>query len=144
MLQACLNGMRRRHEVAGVLETPEDTAAPALEVVAAGAEELHVHLRNANGMESLLDRDVSLTVQAIRRALPHIPLGVSPGAWIPPGGNSRIDAGVWSVSDAETLVDSVASERCLRELGEVPDLSESEALANAAIIWHAQRMLVGQ
>jgi uncharacterized protein (DUF849 family) len=45
---------------------------------------IHVHVRDARGAESLAPDDVARTIEALRRAVPGIPVGVSTGAWILP------------------------------------------------------------
>lgn len=80
IVQACLNGARppNFHPLLplGVEAMARDAAAS----VAAGAAELHLHPRDADGRESLLA--VNETVSAVRRACPGTLIGVSTGAWI--------------------------------------------------------------
>ncbi len=75
MLQVCLNGSRRRDEKAPVTLTQISEAA--MEAVAAGAESIHVHPRTDGGRETLDGELVALTVEAVRRAVPGIPVGVT-------------------------------------------------------------------
>lgn len=84
MLQAALNGARDGAEHPGLPITPEQLAADARAVRAAGAAELHVHPRDASGDESLLPAAVAPALAAIRAAAPGMPVGVSTGAWIEP------------------------------------------------------------
>jgi uncharacterized protein (DUF849 family) len=58
--------------------------------VAAGAEGIHVHVRSADGSESLKAGDVAETLDAIRHACPGVPVGVSTGAWIVPDLRMRL------------------------------------------------------
>jgi uncharacterized protein (DUF849 family) len=67
----------------------EELAADATAVVDAGAQELHVHPRDAAGRESLHPDDTAETLRAIRASVPGIPVGVSTGWWISPGGRAR-------------------------------------------------------
>jgi uncharacterized protein (DUF849 family) len=55
-------------------------ASDAAACVAAGAAELHIHPRDADGRESLLAVDA--TMLAVRRACPGTLVGVSTGSWI--------------------------------------------------------------
>lgn len=75
MLQVCLNGSRRRDERVPVTVT--QIAQSAAEAVAAGADAVHVHPRDDLGRETLDGELVALTVEAIRRAVPGIPVGVT-------------------------------------------------------------------
>src|SRR5436305_6281580 len=89
MLQACLNGNRDIGFHPALPRTAEALARDAKAVVAAGADALHVHPRDAAGCESLEQNDVAAALDAIRARVPGIPVGVSTGWWIPPGGRAR-------------------------------------------------------
>ena len=91
MLQACLNGSRTRRFHPAVPITPEEAAADARAVVAAGAAELHIHARGPDGLESLDPADVAALLDAVRASVPGIPVGLSTGWWIRPGGRARQD-----------------------------------------------------
>jgi uncharacterized protein (DUF849 family) len=70
MLQACLNGGLANSVHAGVLVSASELAADARSVRAAGAAELHVHVRDRAGAETL-DRDAAAAcLTAIREAVP--------------------------------------------------------------------------
>lgn len=167
MLQACLNGGRTRCDHPAVPYSPDDLATDARAVVAAGAEELHVHPRGPGGHESLASADVAAALQAIRESVPGIPVGISSGWWIAPGGRSRqqcirewsvlpdyisvnlieddspeiislalargigVEAGLWSVRDAQRFVSLQEAPRCLRVLIEINEQDEREGLAVA-------------
>jgi uncharacterized protein (DUF849 family) len=84
MLQVCLNGSRRPDEHPALPVSPGELAAAARDAVAAGATDIHVHPRDARGVDSL-DPDVVATVlDAVRAAVPGIGVGVTTGAWIEP------------------------------------------------------------
>src|ERR1700716_3095524 len=89
MLQACLNGNRDKVFHAATPLTPRELAADARAVVEAGAEQLHIHPRDAEGRESLHPDDTAAALEAIRASVPGIPVGVSTGWWIAPGGRAR-------------------------------------------------------
>ncbi|MFH6786229.1 MULTISPECIES: 3-keto-5-aminohexanoate cleavage protein [Methylobacterium] len=80
IVQACLNGARPRSYHPGLPVTPDDMARQGAACVAAGAAELHVHPRAADGRESLAAVDE--TIAALRLACPGTLVGVSTGAWI--------------------------------------------------------------
>lgn len=80
IIQACLNGSRRPEYHPRLPTTIEAMVRDAIEVVEAGAAELHVHPRGADGRESLAAADE--TVVAIRNACPGTLIGVSTAAWI--------------------------------------------------------------
>ncbi|MCR5857609.1 3-keto-5-aminohexanoate cleavage protein [Mesorhizobium sp. J428] len=167
MLQACLNGGRVRTVAARVPLTPSELAADAMACRDAGAETLHVHPRNAMGTESLAPGDVAAALAAIRAAVPHMPVGISTGTWIAPGGRARhedmagwtalpdyvsinlneddapeimammagrgigIEAGIWSVADAERFTALPDLPPPLRILIEMQDVEPQTALDEA-------------
>lgn len=77
MLQACLNGARGRHDHPQIPLTPEDLARDAAVVVAQGVAELHVHPRDAQGLETLDPDATAAALRAIRRSAPGIPVGLT-------------------------------------------------------------------
>ena len=89
MLQAALNGARRREDYPAIPWSAADIARSAAEAVAAGASGVHVHVRDDRGVESLEPVDVARTVRALRAAVPGVPIGVSTGAWIVPNTERR-------------------------------------------------------
>jgi uncharacterized protein (DUF849 family) len=102
-LKACLNGNRQT----GVPTRPQDLAADAVAVRAAGANAVHVHPRDENGQESLVAADLAATVEAIRSAAPELPIGVSTGLWITGGDvHERLEAvRTWGALPAESRPD---------------------------------------
>jgi uncharacterized protein (DUF849 family) len=89
LLQAALNGSRRRDEHPALPVTSWELATAAVAAVAAGAGAVHVHVRDPDGGESIAAADVSRAVMALRPAIPGIPIGVSTGAWIVPDTDLR-------------------------------------------------------
>jgi uncharacterized protein (DUF849 family) len=165
MLQACLNGNRGKSFHAALPCTTEELARDARAVVDAGAQELHVHPRNSAARESLHPDDIGAALLAIRASVPGIPVGVSAGTWIAPGGRARhelirawrvlpdyvsvnvieedspevialaldmglgVEAGLWSVGDAERFVALPSAQRCLRVLMEINEQDVAAGLA---------------
>jgi uncharacterized protein (DUF849 family) len=89
LLEACLNGSRTRDDHARCPITPGEVAADGAAAVAAGAGALHVHPRDPDGAESLLDEDVSATLHALREVV-KAPVGVTTGAWALPDPEERL------------------------------------------------------
>ena len=75
VLEACLNGDRMRGDHPDLPISADELARDAKAVVAAGAEALHVHPRDASGRQTLGPHQCAATVAAIRTAVPGIPLG---------------------------------------------------------------------
>jgi uncharacterized protein (DUF849 family) len=98
-IKACLNGRRGRNEHPAVPITPADLAESGRAAVAAGAEALHVHARDADGAESVRAADIGAAVTAIRRACPGTPVGVSTGLWITGGDPAARHAAVAGWAD---------------------------------------------
>jgi uncharacterized protein (DUF849 family) len=88
-IKACLNGGRSRADLSAVPESPRDVALSAAEAADAGAAAIHVHVRNADGKQSLAAPDVDETVAMLRHMV-AIPVGVTTGAWIATG-DTRLD-----------------------------------------------------
>jgi uncharacterized protein (DUF849 family) len=82
IIQACLNGGKRSSDHPSVPTTIQALVADGVKVLRVGASELHLHVRNANGLESLTPDDVDATIKALREALPGTLIGISTGAWI--------------------------------------------------------------
>ncbi|MBB4436989.1 MULTISPECIES: 3-keto-5-aminohexanoate cleavage protein [Rhizobium] len=80
IVQACINGARASAFHPLLPLTIDAMVRDAAASIAAGAAELHIHPRGADGKESLAAVDD--TVGAIRRVCPGTLLGVSTGAWI--------------------------------------------------------------
>jgi uncharacterized protein (DUF849 family) len=163
LLQAALNGPfgKDRHPRLPVSE--QELARDGAACVAAGAQAIHLHPRDAAGAERLDALVVDATVTAVRDAC-GVPVGVSTGAWIEPDlgrrlelvagwsapdyasvnlsedgsaqtmrtlldAGVRIEAGVWSVEDAERLAASGLGGRVTRILVEPVDVSAGDAVA---------------
>ncbi len=88
MLKACLNGSRGRHERVPV--TPGQLALAAAAAVEAGADAVHVHPRADLSRETLDWALVSLTLEAVREAIPGFRVGVSTHAGIVPDPVERL------------------------------------------------------
>ena len=80
-LKACINGSRTRAQHPGIPVSAADLAAEAERVVAAGADAVHLHVKDDDGLDSLDSARMDAALAAVRRAVPGIPLGVTTGAW---------------------------------------------------------------
>lgn len=89
LIQAALNGARTPADHPAIPVRAEALALDAAAAVEAGAGALHVHPRRADGRESLDADTVARALRAIRDAVPGVPVGVSTGLWIAPGGEAR-------------------------------------------------------
>jgi uncharacterized protein (DUF849 family) len=98
IVQACLNGGKRSADNPAVPTTIPALIADGQNVLKVGASELHLHVRNVNGIESLAPEDVDATIKALREALPGTLIGISTGAWIEKDDDRTLDyVGRWRV-----------------------------------------------
>lgn len=82
ILQAAINGARKAGEHPALPLTPNAIIAAARESVLAGANEVHLHLRDDRGVETLRPAAVDPLLRAFRQNLPGTLCGVSTGLWI--------------------------------------------------------------
>lgn len=92
MLQVCLNGPRTKAELAALPVSPAELAAQARAAVAvaAGARDVHLHPKSADGKDSLAPAVVAAAVTAVRAAVPGVRVGVTTGAWAEPDPARRV------------------------------------------------------
>jgi uncharacterized protein (DUF849 family) len=133
MLQACLNGGRDKAFHPATPLSPNELAADAKAVVEAGAQELHLHVRDAVGKESLHPDDVARALEAVRASVPGIPVGLSTGWWIAPKGRARqAHIRAWQV-----LPNYVSINLIEEDSAEVIDLALSKGIGVEAGLWSA-------
>ncbi|GAA0600810.1 3-keto-5-aminohexanoate cleavage protein [Kutzneria viridogrisea] len=84
MLQACLNGARAAGSHPALPITPQQLAADAAAVAELGVLALHIHPRDAAGLQVLAGPEVATAVSVVRAAVPGAEIGVTTAAWIVP------------------------------------------------------------
>ena len=89
---ACLNGGRTRAEHPAVPQSPAELAADAIAVRRAGAFAVHVHPRDSDGTQTMRAVVCDAAVEAIRGAVPGLPIGLSTSAAIDPDPFARAAA----------------------------------------------------
>jgi len=153
LLQAALNGTRRREEHPAVPTSPAELADAAAQSVKAGARAIHVHVRDAHGIESVAPDDVARCIEALRAAIPGTPVGVSTGAWIMPEPELRHrTVSAWTVqpdyasinfheSGAEQLATLLLSRGTGIEVG-LPETVAAERLARSRLAPRCLRVLI--
>src|SRR4029450_2912693 len=90
MLQSCSNGARSPGEHPMLPVTPDQLAHAAQSAVAAGAETIHLHPKDADGRDSLDPAHVAAAIEAVRAAVPGVPVGTTTGAWAVEGPEQRL------------------------------------------------------
>jgi len=78
MVQVCPNGGRPDR----VPVTPAEVALAVRDAVAAGAVDVHLHPRDADGRETMAAGPVGEVLRAVREAAPGVPVGVTTAAWV--------------------------------------------------------------
>lgn len=131
MLQACMNGSRSKSFNTGVPVSAEELALDARAVIEAGANELHLHPRDANGLETLEAGHVTATLRAVRSAAPGVPVGLSTHWAIPPGGAARRQ----QIERWTTLPDYVSVNLIEEDAPEVISLVLQKGIGVEAGLW---------
>ena len=131
MLQACLNGGRSRDFHSATPRSPDELATDAKAVIAAGAQELHIHVRSPDGTESLHPDDVTRALAAVRTSVPGVPVGLSTGWWIPPKGRARQE----HIRGWTALPDYVSINLIEEDSAEVIALALSKGIGVEAGVW---------
>ncbi|WP_328684306.1 3-keto-5-aminohexanoate cleavage protein [Streptomyces sp. NBC_01261] len=90
MVQVCLNGARGAADGWMVPVSPGALADAAVEAVAAGATDVHLHPKSPCGQDTLSPRVLAVTLDAIRARVP-VPVGVTTGAWAEPDPAARLE-----------------------------------------------------
>jgi uncharacterized protein (DUF849 family) len=91
-VKACLNGGRTRAEHPAVPQSPAELAADAIAVRRAGAFAVHVHPRDSDGAQTMKASACDAAVEAIRAAVPGLPVGLSTSEAIDPDPFARAAA----------------------------------------------------
>lgn len=90
LLKACINGARRFDAHPALPVTPVTLGWAAASAVRAGAGAVHFHVRGVDKEQSLQADDVARGVDAVRRAIDKVPLGVSTLLSIVPDPDARV------------------------------------------------------
>ncbi len=90
LVQACINGARPVVQHPALSADATLAGVEAARAVAIGAEEIHVHPKDAEGQDSLAPDDVARWLRALREACPGVPIGVTTGAWTEPDPDARV------------------------------------------------------
>lgn len=153
LLQAALNGQRRREDHPAIPTTPAEVGDAAAQCVAAGAGAIHLHVRDEAGRETLAPDDVARCLAALRAAVPGTPVGVSTGAWIMPQPRlRRSTVSAWTVqpdyasvnfneSGAEQLATTLLSRGAGIEVG-LPEPVAAERLVRSRLAPRCLRVLI--
>src|SRR4051812_17125768 len=89
MLKACLNGPRSQLEHPRLPTSAEQIGLDAHRVQRLGVDAVHIHVKDAAGVDTFEAALTDSAVSAVRHAAPGLPVGVTTGAWILPDASER-------------------------------------------------------
>ncbi|WP_166670753.1 3-keto-5-aminohexanoate cleavage protein [Olivibacter sp. XZL3] len=84
LIKAAINGSRTKLDSTKIPTSKEEILAEAKLSVIAGAQQIHFHVRDKNGRETLDGKFVAEQLSLLRQHLLNIPIGISTGDWIEP------------------------------------------------------------
>jgi len=136
-LTACLNGARLPREHPALPVTPAELARAAAGAVAAGARDVHLHVKDGAGRDVLDAGPLAAVLDAVRAAVPGVPVGVTTGAWAAADPAARVAAvrswtalpDLASVNWHERGADAVAAALLERGVGVEAGLWDDAGLA---------------
>jgi uncharacterized protein (DUF849 family) len=117
LLEACLNGSRTDDEHPAIPRTPQELAADGRASADAGAQVLHLHPFDGDGVETLAAKPCAAALRAVRGACPGVPISLSTSADIEPDAQRRLQL-VASWTELPELVTANQGERGILELCE--------------------------
>ena len=79
LLKACVNGPRRPAEHPALPITPGELAADVAAVTRAGVGAVHLHVKDAAGVDTFAAAELSAVLEAVRGAAPALPVGLTTG-----------------------------------------------------------------
>jgi uncharacterized protein (DUF849 family) len=176
LVKVCSNGDRSRADHPAVPITPDELARDSRACVVAGAGAFHIHPRDPEGAETLEAEPTAAALQAVRAAVPGVPVGgttmLGIAGWDPerrfelvrawtakpdfvslnleePGADELarlliddlgvgVEAGVFTVADAEALAASSFRDELVRVLIEVDDADGAVAVER---VWQIEAAL---
>jgi uncharacterized protein (DUF849 family) len=149
LLQACLNGARRPAEHPALPTTPVKLARDVAAVVAAGAQSVHLHVKDSDGNDTMRATELAEVLAAVQATAGRVPVGITTGAWAEPDPAARVAAvESWtalpdfaSVDWHEDGADQVAAALLAREVGVEAGLWHADGAAAWLASPHRDRCL---
>jgi uncharacterized protein (DUF849 family) len=148
--QVCPNGSR----TAGVPVSPGELAEAVADAVAAGADDVHLHPKRPDGVDSLAPEVVAAALDAVRAAVPRVPVGITTGAWAVPDPAERLrHVFGWTVRPdhasvnfhepgAETLARTLLARGIDVHAGLFTGTDGADRLAHSGLVEEVRRILV--
>jgi uncharacterized protein (DUF849 family) len=91
MLQAAINGSRTLAEHPAIPRTPDELAEATRLAVEAGAQVVHLHAYDADGVETLAAEPCAAALRAVRAACPGVPISLTTSSVIEPDPTRRLE-----------------------------------------------------
>ncbi|MUK00682.1 hypothetical protein GM708_01275 [Vibrio cholerae] len=92
MLKACVNGARNLKEHPALARSVEELARDVAAAVRAGADAVHLHVKDDEGADNLDGAALLKVMLAVQSLIPGVPIGVTTGAWASPDRSARVCA----------------------------------------------------
>ena len=153
MLQVALNGSRTSDEHPAIPRTAEELAGEAHASVNAGAEVVHVHAYDENGVETLAGEPNAAALRAIRAVCPGVPISLTTSAGIEPDPRRRMGL-IASWTELPELVTANQGEQGISELCEhlfargvgveagLLSLADAQAFTGSGLAGRCARVLI--
>jgi uncharacterized protein (DUF849 family) len=152
-LQVALNGARTDAEHPSIPRTPTELAAAARAAVDAGADVVHVHAFDADGVETLAPGPCAEVLGAIRAVCPGVPISLTTSAAVEPEVWRRLElVGAWTelpelvtANQGEEGIVELCSLLIARGVGieaGLLELSDAEAFVRAGIADRCMRVMI--
>jgi uncharacterized protein (DUF849 family) len=152
-LQVALNGARTDAEHPSIPRTPTELAAAARGAVDAGADVVHVHAFDADGVETLAPGPCAEVLGAIRAVCPGVPISLTTSAAVEPEVRRRLElVGAWTelpelvtANQGEEGIVELCSLLIARGVGieaGLLELSDAEAFVRAGIADRCMRVMI--
>jgi uncharacterized protein (DUF849 family) len=153
MIEAALNGSRMKSDHRKIPVTSEELVKSAIESMNAGAKEIHFHVRDGEGNESLDAHLVHEQVYAIKSALPDVHVGISTGQWIEPVLNKRVTliknwdylpdfVSVNGNEDGSELIINELLKKAIRIEAGISDMQAARFFSDSNLLTHCFRILL--
>src|SRR5690606_2484019 len=98
LIQACLNGARFPGAHPALPVTPAQIADDVHAVVLAGADAVHLHCKDDDGLDTFDADTHDAVITSAKVIAPGLPISVTTGAWALPDPAARVEAvHAWSV-----------------------------------------------
>ncbi|MEU4224695.1 3-keto-5-aminohexanoate cleavage protein [Nonomuraea sp. NPDC026600] len=130
-IKAAINGGRSQSEHPATPVTLGEIAADTAAVLAAGADVVHVHVRDAEGGQSIRPDELAAVLQAIRTTTPTAVVGTTTGLWTCPGPQERYEL----VRDWKELPDFASVAFSEEGAAETAELVVAKGMELESAVW---------